>query len=86
MKSAVSFHAGGRLAKFISDPAVYFLAPPFQKVKPHPYLVTDCLFAASFVSLQSALADYGMISRVHVNDHQRHSWSTIALGDAIGNL
>lgn len=40
---------------------LYCLAPPFQKVNPHPFLVANRLLPASYVSLQSALAYYGMI-------------------------
>ena len=40
---------------------LYSLAPPFQKVTPHPFLVANRLLSASYVSLQSALAYYGMI-------------------------
>lgn len=40
---------------------LYSLAPPFQKIKPHPFLVANRLLPASYVSLQSALAYYGMI-------------------------
>jgi len=40
---------------------VYTLAPPYQKAKPHPFLVANALVRASYVSLQSALAHYGMI-------------------------
>jgi hypothetical protein len=40
---------------------LYCLAPPFQKVIPHPFLVANRLHPASYVSLQSALAYYGMI-------------------------
>ena len=40
---------------------LYCLAPPFQKVKPHPFLVANRLLPASYVSLQPALAYYGMI-------------------------
>jgi predicted transcriptional regulator of viral defense system len=40
---------------------LYCLVPPFQKVKPHPFLVANRLIPASYVSLQSALAYYGMI-------------------------
>ena len=40
---------------------IYSLAPPFQKVTPHPFLVANRLLSASYVSLQSALAYYGMI-------------------------
>jgi hypothetical protein len=40
---------------------VYALAPPYQKVKPHPFVVANALVQGSYVSLQSALAHYGMI-------------------------
>ncbi len=40
---------------------LYCLAPPFQKVNPHPFLVANRMIPASYVSLQSALAYYGMI-------------------------
>ncbi|MEA3441854.1 MAG: hypothetical protein U9R58_16380 [Chloroflexota bacterium] len=40
---------------------LYALAPPYQKVRPHPFLVANRIVPASYVSLQSALAYYGMI-------------------------
>jgi predicted transcriptional regulator of viral defense system len=40
---------------------LYCLAPPFQKVTPHPFLVANRMVPASYVSLQSALAYFGMI-------------------------
>jgi predicted transcriptional regulator of viral defense system len=40
---------------------LYALAPPFQKVKPHPFLVANRLVRGSYVSLQSALAHHGLI-------------------------
>jgi predicted transcriptional regulator of viral defense system len=40
---------------------LYALAPPFQKVRPHPFLVANRLVLGSYVSLQSALAHYGLI-------------------------
>jgi len=40
---------------------LYVLAPPFQKVKPHPFLLANRLKPSSDVSLQSALAFYGLI-------------------------
>jgi predicted transcriptional regulator of viral defense system len=40
---------------------LYCLAPPFQKTSPHPFLVANRMLPASYVSLQSALAFYGMI-------------------------
>ena len=43
---------------------LYALAPPFQKVKPHPFLVANRMVRGSYVSLQSALAHYGLIPDV----------------------
>jgi predicted transcriptional regulator of viral defense system len=43
---------------------LYAIAPPFQKVKPHPFLIANHLQHASYVSMQSALAFYGMIPEV----------------------
>lgn len=43
---------------------LYALAPPFQKVKPHPFLVANCMVRGSYVSLQSALAYHGLIPEV----------------------
>lgn len=40
---------------------LYCLAPPFQKVNPHPFLVANRMVPASYISLQSALAYYGLI-------------------------
>jgi predicted transcriptional regulator of viral defense system len=40
---------------------LYALAPPFQKIKPHPFLVANRLARGSYVSLQSALAYHGLI-------------------------
>ena len=40
---------------------LYALAPPFQKVRPHPFLVANRLVQGSYVSCQSALAHYGLI-------------------------
>ncbi len=40
---------------------LYALAPPFQKVVPHPFLVANRLVHGSYVSCQSALAYYGLI-------------------------
>jgi predicted transcriptional regulator of viral defense system len=40
---------------------LYALAPPYQKVKPHPFLVANHLLRASYVSLHAALAHYGLI-------------------------
>ena len=40
---------------------LYALAPPFQRVKPHPFVVANRLARGSYVSLQAALAHYGAI-------------------------
>ncbi len=40
---------------------LYSLAPPFQKVRPHPFVVANRMARASYVSCQSALAHYGLI-------------------------
>jgi len=39
----------------------YMLAVPFRKVNAHPFLIANRLKNASYISLQSALAFYGMI-------------------------
>lgn len=40
---------------------LYVPNPPFRKIEPHPFLLANRLQKASYVSLQSALAHYGMI-------------------------
>jgi predicted transcriptional regulator of viral defense system len=40
---------------------LYALAPPYQKAVPHPFLVANRLVRGSYVSLQSALAYFGLI-------------------------
>jgi predicted transcriptional regulator of viral defense system len=40
---------------------LYSIAPPYQKIQPHPFLVANRLQRASYVSLQSALAFFGLI-------------------------
>lgn len=40
---------------------LYAIAPPYQKVKAHPFLIANKLVSASYVSLQSALAYWGLI-------------------------
>jgi predicted transcriptional regulator of viral defense system len=40
---------------------LYTLAPPYQKVAPHPFLVANTLIIGSYVSAQSAMAHYGLI-------------------------
>lgn len=40
---------------------VYLLAAPWRKTQPHPFAIANRIQPASYVSLQSALAWYGMI-------------------------
>ena len=40
---------------------LYTLAPPYQKVIPHPFLLANWLVHGSYVSCQSALAHYSLI-------------------------
>jgi predicted transcriptional regulator of viral defense system len=40
---------------------LYTLAPPYQRMRPHPFLVANRMVRASYVSLQSALAHAGLI-------------------------
>jgi len=51
--------ASGRLYKMRRG--LYALAPPFQKVKPHSFLIANRMVRGSYVSTQSALAHYGLI-------------------------
>ena len=60
---------------------VYTLAPPYQKIKPHPFLIANRLLPASYVSLQSALDYYGLIPDVvhgvtSVTTRRPHRWQT----------
>lgn len=40
---------------------LYALAPPYQKVKPHPFVIANRMSRGSYVSGPSALAHYGLI-------------------------
>ena len=40
---------------------LYPLAPPFQKIKPHPFVLANRMARGSYISCQSALAHYGLI-------------------------
>ncbi len=40
---------------------LYALAPPYQKIKAHPFLIANRLVRHSYVSCQSALAHHGLI-------------------------
>jgi len=43
---------------------LYAVAPPYQKTRPQPFVIANRLQRASYVSLQSALAFYGLIPDV----------------------
>lgn len=36
-------------------------APPFARNRPHPFLIANRMVRGSYISLQSALAHYGLI-------------------------
>lgn len=40
---------------------LYALAPPHQRVRPHPFVIANALMRGSYVTGQSALAYHGMI-------------------------
>jgi predicted transcriptional regulator of viral defense system len=40
---------------------LYAIAPPYQKIKPHPFVIANHLQRASYISMQSALAFYNLI-------------------------
>jgi predicted transcriptional regulator of viral defense system len=40
---------------------LYTLAAPYQQTPPHPFLIANSLLPGSYISLQSALAYYGLI-------------------------
>lgn len=40
---------------------LYTIAPPYQRARPHPFLVANSMVRASYVSLQSVLAHAGLI-------------------------
>jgi predicted transcriptional regulator of viral defense system len=58
-RSLVRWVESGRLTQLRRG--VYLVAQPFRKEDPHPFVVANQLKAASYVSLQSALAHYGCI-------------------------
>lgn len=60
---------------------LYALAPPFQKVKPHPFVVANCMVRSSYVSLQSALRHYSLIPDIvsvttSVTTSRPNQWET----------
>lgn len=60
---------------------LYAFAPPYQKVKPHPFVIANRVSRASYVSCQSALAFYGLIpeyapATTSVTTHRPGRWET----------
>jgi predicted transcriptional regulator of viral defense system len=60
---------------------LYALAPPYQKVKPHPFSVANRMVPGSYVSCQSALGHYGLIPEyvptvVSVCSSRPRTWDT----------
>jgi len=60
---------------------LYALAPPYQKVKPHPFTIANRMVRGSYVSCQSALAHYGLIPEyvpmvVNVCSSRPRQWDT----------
>lgn len=49
---------------------LYTLAPPYQKISAHPFLIANFLVPGSYVSMQSALAYYGLIP-----EYAAQTWS-----------
>lgn len=75
--------ASGRIYQFRRG--LYALAPPYQKISPHPFVIANHLMRASYVSCQSALAQYGLIPdvvpvTVSVTTSRPARWQT-PLGD-----
>ena len=61
---------------------LYALASPYRKVYPHPFLVDNRMLRGSYVSLQSALAYYGLIPEyvpvtLSVTTRRPASWDTM---------
>lgn len=62
------FHVRRQLSRWVRSGRIYqlrrglyMLAPPYQTIIPHPFLVANALMPGSYVSEQSALAFYGLI-------------------------
>ncbi|NPV60827.1 MAG: hypothetical protein HPY75_14350 [Actinobacteria bacterium] len=75
--------ASGRLLQLRRG--LYALAPPYQKSRPHPFLVANRITRPSYVSLQSALAHHGLIPEhvpvvTSITTSRPGRWST-SLGD-----
>ena len=43
---------------------LYAIAPPYQKIDPHPFVIANHIVKASYVSAQSALGFYGLIPEI----------------------
>jgi predicted transcriptional regulator of viral defense system len=62
---------------------LYAVAPPHQKVSPHPFLVANRLLTGSYVSLQTALAYHHLIPEhvaavTSVTTRRPGEWETLA--------
>lgn len=60
---------------------LYTLAPPYQKVKPHPFTVANRMVRGSYVSCQSAMAYFGLIpeyvpTTISVSASRPARWTT----------
>jgi predicted transcriptional regulator of viral defense system len=60
---------------------LYALAPPYQRVKPHPFLIANQFIRASYVSCQSALGFYELIPEnvyqtISVTGSRPGTWKT----------
>ena len=60
---------------------LYALAPPFQKVRPHPFVIANRLVRSSYVSCQAGLAYYHLIPEyvpvvTSVTTGRPGSWTT----------
>lgn len=51
--------SGGRVHRLRRG--LYALAPPYGKVRPHPFVVANRMVRPSYISLQSALSFHGLI-------------------------
>src|SRR5262245_7597146 len=73
----------GRIVQFRRG--LYAVAAPFQKTKPHPFLIANLLVKSSYVSLHAALAYYDLIPEytprtTSITTLRPGSWET-PLGD-----
>ncbi len=65
---------------------LYAIAPPYRKVKPHPFLIANRLVKASYVSLQSALAWVGLIPEILYSTTSVTSKRPQRIETAMGNF